>query len=127
MNFYVEANSFDEAIQILKEQERNQLMSKASVLQLENYGYERLKALPIETLRAIVEENRGTGKTTAHALRLIAEAMSHPNEPVAIIHDHFDNYINNRYMARLINNLIDKLGFKFLEINYASLKLVYKI
>lgn len=86
--------------------------TKAEIVDLEKQ-YEELK-------------KRRTGRTTAIALRTIAEAMSDPNTPIKFV-DHVDNKVANLGLCECIKNLIEKLGLKHLHIDCNKQVLYYEL
>ena len=94
------------------------------------YG-DRLNSLPREQKQKIISEYRGTGNTTRQALKQIIEAGENPNVPIRLKHDHagadgFSYGMRGGYLC-LVQNLIDKLEFKFYELNRSTGTLTFKI
>ncbi|MCY1275098.1 hypothetical protein D9M69_527380 [compost metagenome] len=101
-------------------------------MQQENHEGERDRRLPfslhplhtwamVERANSIVpggyqavRENQ-TGRTTAIALRAIAEAISNPGREVAII-DHSDCPDSDRHLARNIERMIQRLELRALAV-----------
>lgn len=69
-----------------------------------------------------------TGKSTAIALKLIAEALENPGKPIAITEGR-GNIPENAPggFVDVVEKTIEKLGLKFMHINRASKTLVYKL
>jgi hypothetical protein len=79
-----------------------------------------------EFLAMIGKKNsdRRTGRSTAYAFRLISEAILHPGKPIRII-DHYGTHEANKMLAKMILDIIEKTGLKFLRINQATLTLMF--
>jgi hypothetical protein len=106
--------------------ERLELLGKVNKLGKELYG-KHLEILNNDALRTIVEENRGSGRSTATALAYISQAMRHPHKPVRLIHDHMDMPVNNKEMCMIVERLIEKLEFKYLVVRRSQNTLTYEI
>lgn len=77
---------------------------------------------------APLDEERGSGRTTAMALRTLSQAMLSPGVAV-LCEDHYKvSGARNREVAGLALHLADKLGLKHIEVVAdPSLALVYTV
>lgn len=77
-------------------------------------------------LALIGKENadRRTGRSTAYALRTIADAILHPGKPIRIV-DHYGTQDANRMLAKMIMDIIEKTSLKYLTIRTADLTLTF--
>ena len=55
--------------------------------------------------------DRYTGRSTAIALRLIAEAIESPRKPIPI-RDHYGTSLADRYLRQAMQDMVDKLDLK---------------
>lgn len=84
----------------------------------------------IATVKNIVENNRGMGKTTAHAMKQIAEAIQNPNVPIKLKSDHGGGLIGYRITGGykdVVANIIKKLGLQFMEFDDVHQTLTFKV
>ncbi len=58
---------------------------------------------------------RGTGRTTALALRIIAQAIEDPHREYPIV-DHQDTIIANRSLAERVNAMVSCLGLAHITV-----------
>jgi hypothetical protein len=81
--------------------------------------YSRVHAFTREMLKDIVKNNRGMGKTTAHAMKQIAEAIQHPGKEIKLCNDEFASIhaTTKVYINDVVKPMIEKLGLKFMVIN----------
>lgn len=85
--------------------------------------YKVSKLIPVgsspdeESLRKL--HGRGTGKTTAHALRCIYLAMSNPGKPIDMQPD--TQEISQTNFNRMVERLIKTLNFSHLRVDWKAL------
>lgn len=65
----------------------------------------------LREVRLPLTTERRTGRTTAIALRLIAEALSNPRHPIPIV-DHEPGDRMDQHLQRLIMDIIGRLGLR---------------
>jgi hypothetical protein len=85
---------------------------------MQEYLYDsRVHAFTREMLKDIVKNNRGMGKTTAHAMKQIAEAIQNPSKEIALFNDENSTTAAGRfYINDVVKPIIEKLGLKFMVI-----------
>lgn len=89
---------------------------------------ERLMSMSTDKLEAVLQKNPCSGKTTAVALEYIVRAIRNPGVPIALIHDHSgDPTCIDSTLWRLVEELINKLGFKFFVTDAVKNTLTYEI
>jgi hypothetical protein len=101
---------------------------KLNKMQTWLYG-NRVYSLTREQIKDIVENGRGMGNTTAQALQDILQAIKTPNKPVYLLHDHGANSsaFQRQEYRRVVQNLIDKLEFKFMVIREHNQTLTFEV
>lgn len=70
--------------------------------------------------------NRATGKSSAHHLKLISQAMSNPEHPVKVYSDHHNSRYHNKWAFDEVIELIHKLGYDWFVFNFSQLTITYK-
>lgn len=86
---------------------------------MQEYLYDsRVHAFTREMLKDIVKNNRGMGKTTAHAMKQIAEAIQNPGKEVKLFNDESPSIAAaSFYINDVVKPMIEKLGLKFMVIS----------
>lgn len=95
-------------------------------LQQQLYGDRNLDR---KTLQNIVENNRGMGKTTAHAMKQIADAIQNPGKPVYLFNDENScSFAASRlYIRDVVMPMIEKLGLQFMVIRHHDNTLTFEV
>jgi hypothetical protein len=65
------------------------------------------------TLQMMISDNRCTGKSTAIALKTIAEAIEKPFTPI-VIKDHFPSRQADEHLAHMIRQIVGVLDLKMM-------------
>lgn len=61
------------------------------------------------------DPKRGSGRSTALALRYISDAIEHPRTPIKI-KDHHDSIEADRHLAELVKKMVFKLELKHMYV-----------
>lgn len=75
----------------------------------------------MQTTGCYPDPDRATGRTTAQAHRLIAEAMSRPGVAVNTV-DHHGSTAANEHLCRLTNDLVNQLGYRGFTFTVSTIK-----
>jgi hypothetical protein len=95
----------------------NSEFPKLNKLQEHLYG-SQAHSFTREMLKDIVDNNRGMGKTTAHAMKQIAEAIQNPGKEIILFNDENSTTAAGRfYINDVVKPMIEKLGLKFMVIS----------
>lgn len=98
---------------------------KLNKLQQELYGDRHFGK---EMIKDIVENKRGCGKTTAHAMKQIAEAIQNPGKAINLHNDEINTVPANRiYINDVVRPMIEKLGLKFMVIRQVEQTLTFEV
>lgn len=126
--YVIQAESVEEAIKQLTPLTREAKVQQVNKLARDLYG-PALYTIPEETLlQMIIDTNkRGSGQTTAKALSYLVEAIQNPGKAVYTQHDHGDFPRNNKIMLNRVQELAEKLEFKYLVFRQASCTVTYEI
>lgn len=74
----------------------------------------------------IPDAQRGTGRTTAIALKLLAAAIENPGRFI-LVEDHHGTPEANKMLLAKMENMAFDLGLKHLEFNKSSPTVVFKL
>lgn len=108
--------------------ERNYLLQRVNKNAYDVYGKDKVNSFHIDTLRLIVKRNACSGKTTATAIGYVAQAMLNPNQGVFLQHDSGKDRLHvHKEMQKITQEVIDKLGLRYLEIDAVKNMLTYNI
>lgn len=113
----VQGSSESECREIFEREMKARFAPKLNKLQQELYGN---RGFTNDTLKGIVANNRGTGKTTAHAMKQIAEAIENPGKEIELHRDDLDRrygWATGEYITNTVKPMIEKLGLKFMTID----------
>lgn len=69
----------------------------------------------ISTTGEYFDPKRGSGRSTALALRYISDAIEHPRAPIRI-KDHYDSAQADRHLAEIVKMMIFKLDLKHMYV-----------
>lgn len=72
------------------------------------------------------DETRKSGRSYGQALEIIGRAMQKPETPVCI-NDHFGTQRANKFLAKMILEIIEKLQLQHFKISLSELYLTYEI
>lgn len=103
---------------------------KPNKIQKHVYGDRLLNHMTRAALKDIVDNNRGMGNTTAHAMKQIAEAIQNPGKAIKLVSDHGDNgpaYSIPGGYRDVVKGIIEKLDLKFLVIRDTQRTLTYEV
>ena len=75
----------------------------------------------ISTTGEYFDPKRGSGRSTALALRYISAAIEHPRVPIRI-EDHHDSVDADRHLAEIVKMMIFKLELKHMYVWLGSLR-----
>jgi hypothetical protein len=101
---------------------RNKLNKLAKFIYSESY----LNGASDETLKKMVELNSCSGKTTSLAFSFISKAMAAPNVPVVVIEE-IDVPRRNQQLLEVIEEIVEKLDYKFFEFDYLAKTVTFEI
>lgn len=100
---------------------------KPNKIQKYVYGEDRLKNMDRNILKDIVDNNRGMGNTTAHAMKQVAEAIQNPGKAIKLVSDHGEGNPRLAGYLNVVQELIIKLDLKFMVIRAAQQTLTFEV
>lgn len=113
--------SFESAMEAFK--------PKLNKLQEHLYG-QRVYNFTPEILKGIVDNKRGTGKTTAQAMKQIAEAIQNPGKEIKLVDDDGRDSgagLAGKQYRDVVQEIITKLDLKFMVIKQTQHTLKFDI
>lgn len=89
-------------------------------------SHAEMQAFTLATGMDIKLLDRRTGKSTALALRYIADAIENPSKPIKII-DHTDIHTANVLLFNNIVTMLNDLNLQYIEFNNKNLTITFNL